>query len=223
MRGIQNLGYSRVNAYDITTNLAVRIAGIDGVNAETAAKTRGINILREAEYAQLPEVIAGVDSRGVMRSFQDFEINSSWEITRYKGNAKDVVIPATIFGYSFTGIGNVAFAEVASVNQYGAKDYKGMGLTSVIIPNGITRIGEHAFYGNNLTSITIPNSVTRIDHNAFTGNPLLTSVTMPANVDISIAIQYNFESAYEKNGKKAGTYTRPPNSHPVFAKWTYRP
>jgi hypothetical protein len=228
LRGIQNLEFRAVNAYDITTEMAVRIASIDGVNAETAAKTRGVNILREAEYARLPEVIAGVDTRGVVRSMRDFEINSSWEITRYKGAAKDVVIPGTIFGYSFTAIGNEAFTEVASVNQYGVKEYKGKGLTSVIIPNGITHIGEFAFYGNQLTSVTIPNSVTSIAQNAFTGNPSLVSITIPANVSLRIAIQMNFESAYEKNGKKAGTYTRASNglqafSPELFTKWTWRP
>ena len=42
------------------------------------------------------------------------------------------------------------------------------GLTSITIPNSVTRIGSSAFYGcGNLISVTIGNSVTSIGENAF--------------------------------------------------------
>jgi hypothetical protein len=49
--------FRNVNANLITSKLSIRIAGVNGINAETAAKTRRINILTESEYARLPEVI----------------------------------------------------------------------------------------------------------------------------------------------------------------------
>ena len=43
-------------------------------------------------------------------------------------------------------------------------------MTSVTIPNSVTKIGNYAFYGCiGLTSITIPNSVTEIGWGAFSG------------------------------------------------------
>ena len=57
------------------------------------------------------------------------------------------------------------------------------GLTSVAIPNGVTRICEGAFNGcTGLISITIPNSVTEIGDRAFYGCTSLTSVTIPNGV-----------------------------------------
>ena len=56
-------------------------------------------------------------------------------------------------------------------------------LTSITIPDSVTRIGGHAFDGCiGLTSITIPDSVTRIEGGAFFDCTSLTSVTIPNSV-----------------------------------------
>ena len=56
-------------------------------------------------------------------------------------------------------------------------------LTSITIPNSVTRIGSNAFPGcSGLTSITIPNSVTGIGHRAFYGCDGLTFITIPNSV-----------------------------------------
>jgi hypothetical protein len=90
-------------------------------------------------------------------------------------------------------------------------------LTSVIIPNGVTSIGYRAFLDNSLTSVNIPNSVTSIGAYAFLDNRRLTSVTIPANVDVGTeAFGYPFfEESYESAGKNAGTYTR------GYNRWTF--
>ena len=57
------------------------------------------------------------------------------------------------------------------------------GLTSVTLPNSVTRIGYEAFYGcTDLPSVTIPNSVTSIGDEAFSGCRGLPSVIIPNSV-----------------------------------------
>ncbi len=61
--------------------------------------------------------------------------------------------------------------------------FYGCGLTSVKIPNSVTRIGENAFcHCQSLTSVTIPNSVTSISYGAFSDCSSLTSITIPNSV-----------------------------------------
>ena len=57
------------------------------------------------------------------------------------------------------------------------------GLTSIIIPNGVTNIKNEAFYGcTSLASVTIPDSVTSIGAAAFPYCANLTSITIPNSV-----------------------------------------
>ena len=91
-----------------------------------------------------------------------------------------VTIPSTVtyngYTYTVTAIGEEAFSQEGN-------------LTSITLPNTITRIGDWAFAGQemdnyppNITTITIPNSVTTIGENAFAYNYHLTSVTIPNSV-----------------------------------------
>jgi len=105
--------------------------------------------------------------------------------------------------------------SVTSIESFAFPDCK---LTAITIPNSVTSIGSYAFSGNNMTSVTIPVSVTSIGSSAFAYNDQLNSVTIGDNVKIGTGVfsRFNdkrdivnsgFEEFYEKNGKKAGTYT----------------
>ena len=92
------------------------------------------------------------------------------EISGCDKEATEVVIPAEIKGLPVTSIGVSVF--------YGCS-----GLTSVTIPDSVTRIEDYAFsYCTGLTSVKISDSVTSIGVSAFNGCSGLTSVTIPESV-----------------------------------------
>ncbi|MBP1562364.1 MAG: leucine-rich repeat domain-containing protein [Oscillospiraceae bacterium] len=91
------------------------------------------------------------------------------EITEYNGKNEVIRIPAKIDGKNVTSIGEDAFVGC-------------VGITSIIIPNGVTTIGKNALSCHELTSVTIPNSVTKIGERAFLFCYELTSVALPDSV-----------------------------------------
>ena len=117
------------------------------------------------------------------------------------------LISATI-GNGVISIGDQAFSE----------NYQ---LASVTMGSSVTFIGTEAFCRSNLTSVTIPNSVTTISASALVGNKL-TSITIGAHVTMLdgyyTSFPGEFDSLYNKNGKKAGTYTR---KNADSEQWTY--
>jgi hypothetical protein len=117
-----------------------------------------------------------------------------------------VVIPAT------ATVGGTTLPVREIVNN-AFRDCTGM--TSVIIPEGITVIGIGAFQNTGLTSVTIPASVTRLGREAFKDCDKLTSVTilcvLPSNVLDASIFPGDLRAKYVAGG--VGTYTRPAGSN----------
>ena len=105
-------------------------------------------------------------------------------ITRYIGNARDIVIPSTIDGVSVTAIGDRAFV-IEDPNFY--RDRVRL---SVTIPPSVRSIGEHAF--NDVNVITIGAKVSMRDS------------SFPED---------RFRSFRKRYGGKAGTYRRDFNNY----------
>ena len=224
----KTVSFTNVKANDITDSLTIRIASVNGQNAETAARNGVLQIRAVATIEELTNIVIpdGVVSIGAS-AFRNNQLTS-------------VIIPNSV-----TSIGEAAFFNNQltsvtipnSVTSIGASAFRNNQLTSVTIPNSVISIEEGAFSFNRLTSVTIPNSVTRIEVGTFNGNPLtsvtipnsvtrigavafnnseLTRITIGANVTFSSStFSNNFDQFYNSNGKKAGTYTYSNN------RWSY--
>ncbi len=55
-------------------------------------------------------------------------------------------------------------------------------IAPIVIPNSVTEIGMSAFYYTGIPSVEIPNSITRIEEETFGGNENLTTITIPSSV-----------------------------------------
>ena len=105
----------------------------------------------------------------------------SYILCSYLGDATELTLPADCKGLNYE-IGEAVF-------------YGRTGLTSVVIPNGVTGIGDNAFYGcTGLTNIVIPNSVTFIGNSAFYGCTGLTNIVIPNSV--TFIGDYTFSGCY---------------------------
>ncbi len=86
----------------------------------------------------------------------------------------DVVIPEKIKNTAVKAI-----KGAAAPHGYG---FFMTGITSVVIPEGVTDIGQWAFQNSNLKSIVIPSTVKTIDTGAF-ADAKISSVVIPASVE----------------------------------------
>ncbi|MBR5642865.1 MAG: leucine-rich repeat domain-containing protein [Salinivirgaceae bacterium] len=99
--------------------------------------------------------------------------NNSVSVCGVTEGVADIIIPEKVtfenHEYQVVGITSGAFL--------------GSGLTSIVIPNSVTKIGLGAFSDcSNLESVVIPNSVTSIGNEVFNGCISLTSITIPKSV-----------------------------------------
>ena len=89
-------------------------------------------------------------------------------ITKYTGNALDVVIPSHINGSPVTVIGRWCFS--------------GSDITSIVFPNTLKEIGVGAFIGTKLTEVQFPDSLEIIGMTAFGKCHNLERINIPKNI-----------------------------------------
>jgi uncharacterized protein (TIGR02145 family) len=197
------------------------IAGLIAYNSQKSSHETSIGVtsLKNGEYAWYD-------------NFRYQYNNGSINIVDYKGEGGDLAIPEEINGYPVRIIGEKAFSEKSfssvtipnNVTTIEAQAFFGawdkvnkvpLGtISDVIFGENVTAIGDRAFENNSLSRIIIPNNVTSVGVSAFADNPV-TSIKLGANVKLGeegdngiLGRGTTFNSAYAKNGKKAGTYTR---------------
>jgi hypothetical protein len=234
----KTLNFQNVNANDISDKMTIRVATVNGADAETAARN-GVLQIRAITRKEYDWDDRYRFTKGEIQGFKD-KIVREIQQNISKGQRYELTIPNTIWGDPVMFIGNRAYA--------------GLGLVSVIIPNSVISIGNEAFANNKLTSIKggngvtsigagafknglgagtnfwreigliIPNNVTSIGKEAFSNSSdgIITSITIGANVIMEQNSFYDYHSnvyweLYNKNGKKAGLYGRGPQD----SNWHY--
>jgi len=220
----KTLNFQDVNANDITDNLTIRVASVNDTDAETAA-INGVLQIRAIAKSEADLYDSFRFSRGEVHGFTN----------RYAENAKELVIPNTIWGDQVISIGEKAFEDSKltsvtipnTVTSIGENAFANNQLANVDIPNGVHTIGKGAFEKNKLTNVVIPNSVRRIGEKAFAysyttkyheGNQVIdkqfnkiTQITIGEKVSHSQISNYpnslsSFDLVYQKNNFRAGTY-----------------
>jgi hypothetical protein len=175
----KTLNFQNVKANDITDNLTIRVASVNGTDAETAA-IDGILRIRAITKNNANLYDSFRFKRGEVQGFAN----------RHVENVMYLAIPSEIWGDPVISIGKEAF-----------KDAK---LTSLVIPNSVVSIGEEAFYSagekKNLVSIIIGENV------AMSGNSFRHSQKYYYDGKPWERTDDSFQEYYNKNGKKAGIY-----------------
>ena len=151
-----------VNANDITDNLTIRIASVNGIDIQTATQSGVLQII------SLPA--------DKFNFFNDCIINRNGEIV-YKGKDKTIILDTiwdepiiTINRFVIENKGDVSTLIIGdNVRTIGNEAFANNRLRNVIIGNNVTVIGNRAFINNWLEKITIGNNVKTIGDEAFSG------------------------------------------------------
>ena len=124
----------------------------------------------------LDGTVLTISGNGKMGNCNYYETPWGYQITKVIIEDGVTCIGSTAF-YKCEGLTSVTIPD--SVTKIGDYAFKCRVLTRLIIPDGVTMIGSSAFSGcTGLTSITIPDSVTSIGDYAFSGCTGLSSVTI---------------------------------------------
>lgn len=108
--------------------------------------------------------------------FADKEITSSSYLTD-KG-----VTEIGDFAFASSTLKGISTIDLTGVTKIGYAAFYGVtGLTSVVIPEGVTEIADYAFAATGITSIVIPSTVKRIGECAFYACSSLKSITFATN------------------------------------------
>ena len=116
----------------------------------------------------------------------------------------DIVIPAKVnngVDYDVTAIGEAAFSNSE-------------GVTSIVIPEGVTSIGGYAFANTGITTVTIPSSVNTIGDCPLGGCSKLTEIKVAATSPFfrskdGVLFDHDFQALIQYPAGKEGNYEIP--------------
>ncbi|MCL2243922.1 MAG: leucine-rich repeat domain-containing protein [Treponema sp.] len=190
--------FRAINANDITDNLTIRLASVNGNEPEkapfqiTALTGEVWNEYRSGNGLHPVRVVNGV-VMGFNPALTDAQIRQYRELVLYSEAWGESFVKITSIGErAFVGKGltSVIIPEsVTSINNYAFADNP---IARLIIGNNVTTIGDYAFFGHNISNLIIPDSVRSIGFYAFRRHrsvwaekKTITSVMIGANVTFS--------------------------------------
>jgi len=195
----KTLDFQNVNVNDITDSMTIRVATVNGTDAETTARNGVLQI------------------RAIPK--KEFLTNAAYKFTKseIQGFVNDAAKKSELLI-----IPNTAGSEImAALHGKDAPEKKELIIPNTIWDEPVISIGNRAFAELRLERVTIPKSVIGISKGAFhdLNSPHIKSITIGADVimvedpfgytiDRDWFSNYNFPKSYNKNGKKAGTYTQ---------------
>ena len=197
------------NKYDI--RISVHVAG--GIN-DVDIVYFFENILSTITFDNLEGTVSTIPTYTPLPAMYTNESDFEYEIdtqgnatiTKYNGNAQDVVVPATINGHKVTHLGFRAFSKCSMrsvVISEGIEVFEGCVfedcdlLEKVTLPSTLVDLGWSTFDTCiNLVSINIPRSIEIIDNWTFCGCDALTNILLPESVK-TIKIQAFFSSGLQ--------------------------
>ncbi|MDD3252532.1 MAG: leucine-rich repeat protein [Lachnospiraceae bacterium] len=124
-------------------------------------------------------------------------------------NAKNLSIIGNKAFFGCTNLTTVDLSSATALQIIGDQAFQGTGITSITIPESVTKIGVNAFNGTGITSITIPASVTDIGGWTFGNCTNLNTVTFkgatpPTTIGATIFVYCDaLEKIYVPNGSKS--------------------
>ena len=155
---------------------------------QTLVDEGGLAYLTEIGVLNLPHSICVLYANSFLETTAKYELTNT--IMTWTYFSEPYAEPGH-FGYGLTGtltlagpgvLGNNTWSDGVTQIEAGALEYH-TGLTSVIIPESMTRLEDRTFSGcTGLLSVSIPDSVTSIGRYAFSNCTSLTSVTIPDSV-----------------------------------------
>lgn len=154
-------------------------------------KTRSHNVVLPAgDYRAYVDCVIGSNYNASNEVYFTVEKWKEWEysknsdgtitLKKYRGNATEVVIPATYDGYRVSCVGYTGNGtELVGAFQDNTT------IKKVVISEGITKLQKQAFSGcKNLESVTLPNSLEELGGSAFGDCKSLKSIILPEKLKL---------------------------------------
>ena len=139
----------------------------------------------------------GVEVAALAYNYDDTNLTAEVKMLSPTATKGDIVVPETVKhngqNYTVTAVADYGFydekqflidlltgkvTDLSQISNYIAP------ITSITLPNTVTKIGEDAFeYNTSLMSVSIQNSVTYIGKYAFAYNSVLSSISIPDTIE----------------------------------------